>query len=614
MTKPTLASPKTATAHRRLSVVGQMLIMLFAMMKRTRSFRVFVLWLSAYLVLLSFYFTAILENYNYLEIFPSEMVFPLLMHAVTALLIAAAVCWLRPLKLYFAKLISAIAFALLLVDYDSKLLSVTGLIRAFVPGMSSSDPLAYASIVYLALLVTVVLVIGLLSQRTVENLAKVQAKDVQLGMVILVGFLFLTPFMSLLDILPSMIRQGRAMPPEISVPTGGKITNKPDIYYIVLDRYTNASVLRDQFDYDNTPFTGYLRDKGFRVNDDAYSNYPYTAISMSSTLNAGYIDKLVAPYKKSEAQSRTLFHNSIWQSPVVKALKRAGYSYHVLGSEYGVSYKAPLADREHIRMDSLTIFNTTKKLRGSEGLEFQKGPYYRFAQIPQLSWWPVSSITVDNLDVTRQQLTSLEMITSDGSSGGRFIFAHILVPHDPFAFNADGSLSSNPSSDSVGKPIKQKYVGQVEFINDQMEKAVDGIMKQSKGEAVIMINADEGVYPWVMNGDFKQASPETLVLGEGPDGKDMRQWSEEWLRMKFGILQAAYIPNASDDDMSHVSSVNLFRIVLNKYLGYDLPYLPDCQYGVTNGTQDLFNFADITGRFKDNADRSCQKYQSLSLD
>lgn len=59
----------------------------------------------------------------------------------------------------------------------------------------------------------------------------------------------------------------------------------PDIYYIVLDGYGRADVLEELYGHDNGPFLDGLRDRGFYVADEAYSNYAVTPLSLAGTLN-----------------------------------------------------------------------------------------------------------------------------------------------------------------------------------------------------------------------------------------------------------------------------------------------------------------------------------------
>ncbi len=591
----------------------QQLIAFVSSLKRKAIFRLFVLWLASYLVLMGFFLNTILKNYAYIEIFPRELVVPTLMHVVTATIITLVIYWLPWLKSFISKLFSATVLALLMIGYDSSLQAIAGPIRAFIPGLTDTDPLPLVSLIYLILLVVLAVLIGMSLERLVKKVKRVQPRDVGLGLLVFVAYLFLVPAFSVSKILPTMIRETHTQAPEISRQTAtSSADEKPDIYYIVLDRYTNADVLSNQFNYDNSQFTDFLRDQDFYVNDNAYGNYPYTTMSVSSTLNARYTNELVAPYKNSALQSRTLYHNLIWQSSVAKALKKDGYKYYAIGSWYGASYKAPLADRDYMYDHLITLFGRNKRLRGIEAIEFMKSPYYRFTQLPNIKWWPAKIVDSDHIGDVRQQLNILDDLTTKEKPGGRFIFAHILVPHDPFVFNGDGSLSAYPGSDSTGKPIKNKYVEQVEFISSQMKELVNNIQKQSNGKAVVIFNADEGPYPQVLNDTFKKPLATTQTNTDSiVKDQDMRKWSDDYLKMKFGVLQAVHIPKATVDDLAHLSSVNVFRIILNRYAGYSLDYLPECHFGLTNGSQNEYNYADITKRFVASPDKLCEQLQSL---
>lgn len=571
-------------------------------------FKLVLLVIAADAVLLSFFFRTVLRDYAYLEIFPHELVFPVVLHTCTAIFIALSVYWVRWLKTYLGKITAAILLALLLVGYDTNMQAVNGLIRAFMPGLSASDPLPVVSIIYLVILYALAVLLGALAERFVARTKKLNNRDSVLGLCILSLYLFIVPAYSVLRMLPTLMREADVQAPTFSRPAGAKVpADKPDIYYIVLDRYTNQTVLKNQFNYDNSSFINYLGNQGFYVNGDASGNYPYTTMSISSTLNAQYTNKLVAPFKSSSVQSRTLYHNLIWQSPVIKALKGSGYAYYEIGSTYGASYDAPLADRKYINDHTLTIFGHSKVLRGIEALQFMQSPYYRIAQLSSsLKWWPASVQDQDRISDVRQQLNDLDTIASQEKPGGRFIFAHILVPHDPFDFNADGSINPYNGTDSVGEPIKQKYVNQITFINSQISEVINRIQKNSNGQAVIILNADEGAYPEPMTSTFKSpgatnASEEGVLLGQ-----NMQNWSDDWLHMKFGVLQAVHIPRATTDDLSNISSVNLFRVILNRYAGYSLPYLPDCHYALTDGSQYEYDYTDVTQHFTDNPSPVCK--------
>ncbi len=573
--------------------------------------RFIILWAVAYMVLVSFFLRTVLRNDAYLEIFPRELLFPMALHALTALFVTAILYWMPWLRSFLAKLLAVLVLSLFTMAYDTNLQAAGNAIRAFTPGLTGAESWPIISLIYLCVLITLSTFIGYKVANLISRSDRIKLRDAQLAVVVIAAYLCILPVFSTFRVLPAMIRESRIQAPEYSKPTAAAPTDKPDIYYIILDRYTNADVLQKQFNFDNTPFTGFLRNAGFTVNDTAHANYPYTTMSVSSTLNAMYTNQLVAPFKATSVQSRTLYHNTIWQSSVVKALKQQGYQYHAIGSTYGASYKAPLADQEYMANHILTVFGKQKRLRGIEALQFMNSPFYRFAQLGHVPGWPFSITDTTEVQDVSKQLATLTNLAASSQQGGRFIFAHILVPHDPFLFNADGSLSVYTNADNIGHSIKQKYTNQVAFMNTQIKTLVSTIQEHSGGKAVILLNADEGAYPNVMNSTFQNPSGVTSDAETGSNNEDMTQWSDDFLQMKFGILQAAYIPRATSDDLAALSSVNLFRIILNRYASYALPYLPDCHYGLSDGGQNEYRYADITARLESNPDKRCSSMQTF---
>src|SRR5262249_16494529 len=144
--------------------------------------------------------------------------------------------------------------------------------------------------------------------------------------------------------------------------------------------------------------------------------------------------------------------------------------------------------------------------------------------------------------------------------------------------------------------------------NTQITKIVNQIKATSGDNAVVVFNADEGPYPEYYNSTiFKPA------LGSANDqneavGESTNTWPLSWFQMKYGILQPVHIPQATPDDLAHLTSANVFRIVLNRYLGYDLPYLPNCHFGLPNSSLDEFMLNDVTAKFTSTPDPACKSY------
>ncbi len=104
-------------------------------------------------------------------------------------------------------------------------------------------------------------------------------------------------------------------------PAGGKL---PNIYFIVLDGYARADVLRERYGFDNGPFLDFLRQRGFYVADRSSANYFTTLMSLPATLNMDYLDPLAraAGRQCSDVKPAVAY---VERNRVCRLLRAAGY-------------------------------------------------------------------------------------------------------------------------------------------------------------------------------------------------------------------------------------------------------------------------------------------------
>ncbi len=84
---------------------------------------------------------------------------------------------------------------------------------------------------------------------------------------------------------------------------------------------------------------------------------------------------------------------------------------------------------------------------------------------------------------------------------------------------------------------------------------------------------------------------------EGPFARTDIDWSDreaEYLQVRFGILNAMYLPDADPGTVhDSITSVNTFRLVLSHYFGADLPLLPDRSFTWPDNDH-TYDFRDVT--------------------
>jgi hypothetical protein len=331
-------------------------------------------------------------------------------------------------------------------------------------------------------------------------------------------------------------------------------THRPDIYYIMLDRYANAETLRELYDFDNEPFLAALEERGFSIARDAWANYWKTAFSVTSSLSMDYLEP--DRYDLTEPPSFGPIHAALRDHlPVPVTLKALGYEYVHLGN-----YWEPTA----------TNVDADISLRYQEASEFSSALRATTALmlLSPLGEPDNDPETIEFADLARDTtLFAFDRLEeSVERPGPTFVFAHILVPHPPYVFNADGSMPT--AEERRSRPETEEYVEQLLWTNARVLAAIDHLLDVPAGEEpIILLQADEG--PWPVAFSRNQRNFQWLDAAPAQ------------IQQKFGILNAFHLPGVDAAEAGvtdRTSPVNEFRIVFNSYFGSDLPLLPDVTY------------------------------------
>jgi hypothetical protein len=162
-----------------------------------------------------------------------------------------------------------------------------------------------------------------------------------------------------------------------------------------------------------------------------------------------------------------------------------------------------------------------------------------------------------------------------------FVFAHFLIPHDPYVFDASGRCI--PAAEERERTFEENFVGQVRYVNTKIIELVDYLTSLDPAP-IIILQSDEGPYPARFSRDV--------------DKFDWHQATDEELRMKTGILNAYFFPDADTSAVTDdATPVNSFRILFNTYFGTRFPLLPNKTY-IYPGVWDLYRFQDVSDRVR----------------
>ncbi len=352
----------------------------------------------------------------------------------------------------------------------------------------------------------------------------------------------------------------------------------PDIYFIVLDAYARQDILKELYNFDNSEFINFLKNKGFYIADQAASNYYQTGLSLWSCFNLSYISdervKLIGQYNTS----REPLENVIEHSFVIDFLKTRGYKIVAFASNRPETKSKKAADTYLKPGAVISMFHNALK---------------NMTPLPDIM---AAKKTYSDFDKHRSNI--LYVLDNLGKVAGsfqspKFVFAYIEAPHPPFVFGPNGE-ARNPEArcnDHDGDRLicpgrltleqyRTYYKDQIIFLNGRVKNAVDEILRNSKRPPIIMILGDHG--------------PRSGTIWENPEKTNMKEG--------MSILNAYYLPNNGDRLLyPQITPVNSFRLILNYYFGGTrYMFLPDKSYFST--AKYLYKFYDVTERVREHED------------
>jgi len=346
----------------------------------------------------------------------------------------------------------------------------------------------------------------------------------------------------------------------------------PDIYYFIFDRYGGEKSLNEQYGFDNSNFLNFLKEKGFYIANNSTANYPKTFLSLGASLNMEYMDFMTKETNGGKSSDQSKMTPYIRNNKVLDFLKKRGYKYVHMGSWWTPTKQNSAADiiftpntSPYMNADEFTtgFFNTTiaapiLKVILKNPLDVSQDPQnnihrksaaYQFEKIDEISKIP----------------------------GPKFVFVHILLPHDPFVFDKD----CNPITEDQKKENTDQinYINQLQCVNKNIEEMTQTILNNSQNPPVIIYQADEGPFP--MNEPISDDQSWALANNVS-------------LQEKFPILNAYYFPGKSTENLyDTITPVNSFRALLNTYFNQNLPLLPDKNY-VFQDDNNYYKFTEIT--------------------
>lgn len=317
--------------------------------------------------------------------------------------------------------------------------------------------------------------------------------------------------------------------------------NLPDIYYIMVDAYSRADHIRENFGYDNSGFIDALADKGFYIPAETASNYSHTWVSTAAALSLRYMQP---------GDDEISLVNEV---TVAQALKNLDYKHVHIQSGRGITKRNSRADVEFL----------------------DEGPKHLLVNefSSAILDWTLAAPLADNIGVQindpfirnkasafRKSIDWLRSVPE--ISEPTFTFSHLYPLHTPYVFLQDGSIRPNATVPPDIELGTQLYIEAVIYTNRILEQTVDEILAESETEPIIVIQGDHSAWgmPWSLHIEKDELASRTAVLN------------------------AIYLPEGCRTGLyPTMTPVNTFRTALNSCLGANLDILPDISYDARVG-------------------------------
>jgi len=313
---------------------------------------------------------------------------------------------------------------------------------------------------------------------------------------------------------------------ETTTTDSGNASTLRDIYYIILDGYASSHSLKEIYNFDNGEFGDYLTGKGFYIASESRSNYVLTFLSLASSLNMEYVNYLT-DMVGLESKDRTVPYQMIKDSRVMNFLKSKGYKFIHFSSGWGATDSNKYADLN---------------VRCSRGNEFM------MMLIQTTMLYPFENYLIEDDARVRVLCTFSKLAEMHRIEGPKFVFAHIISPHPPYLFGANGEPIPEAKLKMSGHVWGQKenYLKQLIFVSKKVERLVDEILSRSEVPPIIILQADHG----------------TASTFTHPDSGGWEHPTENMLRERTRIFEAYYLPPDGNNMLyDSVTPVNTFRLI-----------------------------------------------------
>ncbi len=289
------------------------------------------------------------------------------------------------------------------------------------------------------------------------------------------------------------------------------LVRQPDVYFFLLDGYARNDQIQTLLGYDNSALDEDLAARGFAVTDASIASYPMTFLSMMSIFESGYPYDEPAEFAAVPAGRIDRYIQG--DNSTMRRFEALGYTTVYA---HGGPFAFTRCSGEHV-----DVCLEPDSGRGAVGdLELT------LAEMTPLG-------PLDLLQAPRTTPTSVVgALDAADVASPRFVFAHIISPHEPYYFDEACGARDRPLQQSQVDDAGNRaaYVNEIRCLNDDLMVALDRLLAADP-DAIVIVASDHGSH---------FATPWQSALGE---------WTDAQLLERFANQNALRLPEACRDDV-----------------------------------------------------------------
>lgn len=371
----------------------------------------------------------------------------------------------------------------------------------------------------------IIFIVGLFSIYKIKDWSKPTQIISIVSIVVIISFL------------PSIISNDDNYKNDLFMEIKFENLERPNIYFIILDGYANDKSLKNDFNFDNHKFLKYLKNLGFIIPEENFSNYAATVLSTNSFLNMNYLHNQKDFSPNNDMLEKIMFSNNL----VMKTFQ---------DNNYTTIYIDGGGSMRDIRVSDKILCHSTDSglLQSLIDTSFMTYIYQGF-------FW-------DSWNEIRDCAFSELKKIQENTKTPFFVYAHIRTPHDPYLRDIDGNfVQYDKRADELDeKTSNERYIYQLQYTNEKMIEIITKLMSLEQ-KPIIIIASDHG---W----EQFSSSP--------PTDDELVQW--------YSNFEAFYLPNINNyESYSTITPVNIFRSIFNDYFETNLEILENKAYFVNFG-------------------------------